>query len=181
MSDLITITGNLTSAPERREVGGGAAMATFGLASTERRLENGSWVDGHTNFYNVSVFRRLAEHTLRSLEKGQRVIVVGKLRVRRWEVNGRTGVSVDLEASSLGPDLMFGVATFEKDLSSSASATSATPHGGDGWAADGADIPDAAQTGAAGAEGDRREASSVPDLVGAGAWGAPGADEQTPF
>lgn len=52
---------------------------------------------------------------LRLLEKGQRVILSGKLKVRHWEANGRTGTSVDLEAMSIGPDLMFGVATFVKD------------------------------------------------------------------
>ena len=73
MSDLIAITGNLTSPPTRHDVAGGIAMVTFGLASTERRFENGTWHDVHTNFYNVSVFRKLAEHAYASLEKGQRV------------------------------------------------------------------------------------------------------------
>ena len=101
MSDLIAITGNLTSPPTRHDVAGGVAMVTFGLASTERRFENGTWHDVHTNFYNVSVFRKLAEHAYASLEKGQRVILSGKLKVRHWEANGRTGTSVDLEATML--------------------------------------------------------------------------------
>ena len=113
--DATAITGNLTSPPTRHDVAGGVAMVTFGLASTERRFENGTWHDVHTNFYNVSVFRKLAEHAYASLEKGQRVILAGKLKVRHWEANGRTGTSVDLEATSIGPDLMFGVATFVKD------------------------------------------------------------------
>ena len=115
MSDLIAVTGNLTSSPLRHAVSGGVTMVTFGLASTERRFDNGTWTDVHTNFYSVSVFRKLAEHAYASLEKGQRVILSGKLKVRSWEANGKSGTSVDLEATSIGPDLMFGVATFVKD------------------------------------------------------------------
>ena len=115
MSDIISITGNLTSAPERLEVAGGVTMVRFGLASTERRLDGGVWTDVHTNYYNVAVFRKLAEHAYQSLERGQRVIVVGKLKVRPWESNGRSGTSMDLEATSLGPDLMFGRVVHEDD------------------------------------------------------------------
>ena len=95
MSDLIAVTGNLTSSPLRHAVSGGVTMVTFGLASTERRFDNGTWTDVHTNFYSVSVFRKLAEHAYASLEKGQRVILSGKLKVRSWEANGKSGTSVE--------------------------------------------------------------------------------------
>jgi hypothetical protein len=41
-------------------------MVRFGLASTERRLDGGVWTDVHTNYYNVAVFRKLAEHAYQS-------------------------------------------------------------------------------------------------------------------
>lgn len=127
MTDLIAVTGNVTASPVLHTTGGGIPMVTFGLASTERRFEDGAWQDGHTNFYNVSAFRALAEHAFASLAKGQRVVAVGRLRVRRWEAAGRTGTSVDLEASSLGPDLKFGVASFRKH--GAAAAYDATAEG----------------------------------------------------
>lgn len=141
MSDVITVVGNLTSPPERRELPGGGIVAKFGLASTERKLENGTWVDKHTSYYNVSVFRKLGEHALASLQRGQRVIVTGKLRIRDWENSERRGTSADLDATALGPDLMFGVATFVKDAAGGAtyeapqSPAASTP--ADAWAAPG--------------------------------------------
>ncbi|MBN9176276.1 MAG: single-stranded DNA-binding protein [Microbacterium sp.] len=201
MTDTISITGNLTSAPERIEVAGGVTMVRFGLASTERRLDGGVWTDVHTNYYNVAVFRKLAEHAYRSLERGQRVIVVGKLKVRPWESNGRTGTSMDLEASSLGPDLMFGVATFTKTTrlagQGEAPAPEPEPEPEPSWAAPGAadavlgreasDSPSAERgtttvhaqqdEGSAGASSE----ASGGELVGAAGWGAPADAEQTPF
>jgi single stranded DNA-binding protein (ssb) len=172
MTDLIAITGNITSTPERRK-STGATIATFGLASTERRLEDGTWVDVHTNFYNVAVFRQLAENVLHSLEKGQRVIVTGRVRVRHWESNGRTGTSVDIEASSVGPDLMFGTAVFTRTAGARASAPTSSREEEQEWAPSAqSDAPPAPQ-------GAVRDESR--GLVAAGHWGEPPSEETTPF
>lgn len=200
MSDLITVTGNITAPPTRQETGGGVPMVTFGLASTERRVENGAWIDGHTNFYNVSVFRSLAENAYASLEKGQRIIVTGRIRVRRWEANGRTGTSVDLEATSVGPDLLFGVATFVKNGQPSrvSAPHDGSPHDGTPqgetpqWATAPAGGENAGGTGgepaggSAGVPSGTDEAPAAgrtaPQLITAGGWGAPPVDEDaTPF
>lgn len=181
MTDQIAVTGNITSVPERRDLAGGGVMVTFGLATTERRNDNGQWVDVHTNFYNVAVFRKLAEHALSSFVKGQRVIVSGKVKVKQWEANGHRGTSVDLEATSLGPDLMFGVATFVKD---GGNATYRAPQQD---VADASQRDDEWQTSAPGDGGAPLEAGAAAsesredgELVGAGAWAAPG-DDSTPF
>lgn len=197
MTDIISITGNLTSAPERLEVAGGVTMVRFGLASTERRLEGGAWTDVHTNYYNVAVFRKLAEHAYQSLERGQRVIVVGKLKVRPWESNGRSGTSMDLEASSLGPDLMFGVASFTKTtrVAGHGDASTTEPAPEPSWSAPGAadamlgtGASPSQHAGSAEASGHvqgERTAStagaSSGELVGAAGWGASVDGEQTPF
>ena len=189
MTDTISITGNLTSAPERLQVAGGVTMVRFGLASTERRFDSGVWTDVHTNYYNVAVFRKLAEHAYQSLERGQRVIVVGKLKVRPWESNGRSGTSMDLEATSLGPDLMFGVATFTKTTRPAGNADAPSTGSEPTWAAPGAaDAPTAQQSEADEANGPAHGEQRAPaagtsggELVGAGGWGAPSDAEQTPF
>ncbi|MFT4052358.1 MAG: single-stranded DNA-binding protein [Microbacterium sp.] len=186
MSDLIVVTGNLTSPPERRGSASGVAMATFGLASTERRLENGTWKDIHTNFYSVAAYRRLAEHALSSLQKGQRVIVVGRLKVRTWEVNGRSGTSVDIDATSLGPDLLFGTTTFVKDAPSGnvseappaedASVGVMTSVGVDAWSVPGADASAGAPAASAALDAAARELRRG-ELVSAAILG----DDMTPF
>ena len=193
MSDLIAVTGNLTSAPQRRELTNGVVMATFGLASTERRRENGTWIDVHTNFYDVVVYRKLAEHALASLQRGQRVIVMGKLKIRKWDSNGHSGVTVDLEASALGPDLKFGVASFVRD--EAATTSSASPQvgpapqvGTDAWATPGEaareldpraslEAVEARGTTVPGEDAAGVPAGGTPELVAAGAWG----EDPTPF
>lgn len=169
MTDQITVTGNLTGDPVRRGAEGAPPVASFGLASTERRLENGVWVDAHTNFYSVSAFRGLAENVLQSLARGQRVIVVGKLRLRPWDQNGRSGVTADIDATSVGPDLLFGVTSFVK------SQKSAFPARGGGE--DGPGMPHGTVDDDLGAD----PGDGAPELVGVQGWAAPGTEDPTPF
>jgi single stranded DNA-binding protein (ssb) len=116
MSDQITIVGTVVNDPERRRTSGGVTVANLRVASNVRRRDEatGSWVDGHTNWYSVSAYRGLAEHTLASVRKGQRVVVVGAFKLREWESNGRQGVAAEIDAFSLGHDLLWGTSTFTR-------------------------------------------------------------------
>lgn len=119
MSDTITITGNVATDPEKRETTAGVAVASFRLASKQRRFDRntGMWVDGVTNWYSVSVFRRLGEHAYLSLRRGDRVVVTGRLRLREWEAGGKRGWSAEIEADALGHDLLWGTTVFTRDAS----------------------------------------------------------------
>lgn len=119
MSDHITVIGNIATEPERRQTSTGVCVMSFRLASTQRHRDDrtGQWVDGSTNWYTVSAFRQLAEHALESLQKGQRVIVTGKLRLRSWETSAKKGLDVEIDADGLGHDLRWGTSTFQHDTS----------------------------------------------------------------
>lgn len=116
VSEQITVVGTIVNDPERRRTGTGVTVANFRLASNVRRRDEAShtWVDGHTNWFSVSAYRGLAEHALDSLRKGQRVIVVGSFKLREWEANGRQGVAAEIDASSLGHDLLWGSSRFQR-------------------------------------------------------------------
>lgn len=145
MSDTITITGNIATEPESRQ-SGMTPIASFRVASTQRRIdkESGRWVDAHTNWYTVSAFRQLAVHALKSLHKGQRVIVTGRLKVRTWENASGKGTSVDIDAEAIGHDLLWGTTDFRRDDSAASDSGAPTqvtewsvqtPGGGDdAWA-----------------------------------------------
>lgn len=174
MSDRITVIGNVASQPERRELPGGIPAISFRLASSERRLENGQWVDSHTNWYWVSAYRKLADHALASLEKGQRVIVTGRFRVKQWESGGKSGSSAEIDAEGLGHDLMFGTTTFHKGPSS---ATPPPAAENAGWAVPG----DTHSSPARGAETDAAsEQPAEAVLVGVGG-GDGDREDTTPF
>lgn len=117
MSDQITVVGTIANVPERRTTANGVAVANFRLATNVRRRDetSGAWIDGHTNWYTVSAYRGLADHALASLQKGQRVIVSGSFKLREWESNGRQGMSAEIDAHSLGHDLLWGTTRFERD------------------------------------------------------------------
>ena len=60
-------------------------MASIRLAVTPRIRERDGWKDGATSYVRVNVWHDLAEHVADSLSKGDRVVVVGRLRTRAWE------------------------------------------------------------------------------------------------
>lgn len=151
MSDRITVVGNIATVPERRQTGTGIPVAHFRLATSQRHRDaQGAWVDGTTNFYSVSAYRQLAEHALASLQRGQRVIVTGALKIRTWEVGEKKGTEAEIDADALGPDLQWGTSRFTAlKRETAAPATDASwsapglPAGGPNGPEDGSADPDA--------------------------------------
>lgn len=115
MTETITVVGNITE-PELKTTDTGLQILSFRLASTERRFEKGEekWVEGATNWYSVSAFRQLADNAGRSLRKGDRVVVTGRLRLRDWETAAKKGVTAQIDADALGHDLRWGTTTFHR-------------------------------------------------------------------
>lgn len=120
MSDTITLTGVVATIPRVLTTAEGLAITSFRLASTQRRFDRSQerWVDGDTNWYTITTFRQLATNTAASLKKGERVLVVGRLRIRDWESGDRAGTNVDIEAEALGHDLTWGTAAFARSVAS---------------------------------------------------------------
>jgi single-stranded DNA-binding protein len=81
----VTITGNLTDDPDLRFTPNGTEVANFRLAVTARVRDGEGWRDGETSFFRVNVWRQLAEHVAESLAKGDRAMVIGRLKSRSWE------------------------------------------------------------------------------------------------
>jgi single-strand DNA-binding protein len=74
------------------------------------------WVDGETNWYTVTSFKSLAINTAGSIQKGERILVTGKLLIRDWDNGERAGTSVELEAEAIGHDLNWGNSTFTRTV-----------------------------------------------------------------
>ena len=109
------LIGNLTADPELRHTANGLPVTNFTVAGTERKYENGQFVDGNTLFMRCTVWRDLAEHVASSLSKGQRVMVTGRLKQEEYtDKEGNKRVSVSLDVDELGVSLRFGTATFQR-------------------------------------------------------------------
>lgn len=116
MTDHISITGLIATEPRNIVTSEGLAICSFRLASPQRHFSRAgnTWIDGETNWYTVSAFRQLAEHSASSLRKGERVVVRGRLKLRQWEREDKSGLSAEIEADSLGHDLRWGSAQFTR-------------------------------------------------------------------
>lgn len=110
MSETITITGLIGTTPRHIVTSEGLPITSFRLAAPQRRFDaqSGKWVDADTNWYTIVCFRQLATNTAHSLNKGERVVVVGKLRIREWETDQKKGTNVEVEADAIGHDLTWG-------------------------------------------------------------------------
>ncbi|AWB89534.1 single-stranded DNA-binding protein [Salinibacterium hongtaonis] len=117
MTDTISLSGLVATHPKVVTTAEGLSITSFRLASTQRRYDRAkqTWVDGDTNWYTVTAFRRLASNAAQSLATGQRVLVAGRIRLREWSSEDRKGLTVEIEADSLGHDLTWGVAQFSRN------------------------------------------------------------------
>ncbi|PII81310.1 hypothetical protein BMH32_01120 [Leucobacter sp. OLJS4] len=183
MSTPISVVGTVATVPKLIRTGAGVPLCSFRLASSERRYdrERGEWVEGGTNWYSITAFRSLAEHSHYSFQKGDRVFVSGRLRVRSWENKERSGTSVEIEADALGHELRWGTSRFARQTSGQHDGATVTsfPSPAPG-SAESAGSPASDEEGRDRAETDRVDASSASSdsgssvASGAPAWTVPG-------
>lgn len=99
----VILVGNLGADPEMRHTGGGTAVTTLNIATSE------SWTDKQsgekvekTEWHRVKMFGRLAEIAGDYLKKGRQVYIEGALRTDKY--TGKDGVerySTDIIASEM--------------------------------------------------------------------------------
>lgn len=116
MTDHITVRGLVATDPKFETSASGVEHCSFRLASTKRRFDKatGGWVEGEVNWFTVIAFRNLARNIAESIDKGHRILVTGKLQVRDWDNGEKHGTAVEVLATALGSDLVFGTTSFER-------------------------------------------------------------------
>jgi single-strand DNA-binding protein len=118
MSDTITVIGLVATIPNHVVTGDGLSITTFRLASSQRRYDKTKqeWVEVDTNWYTITTFRQLATNVVSSVQRGQRVVVTGRLRIRDWAKDDKRGTNVEIDAQAVGHDLSWGTATFTRSV-----------------------------------------------------------------
>jgi single-strand DNA-binding protein len=114
--NTVTITGNLTRDPELRYTPSGIATSTLGVAVNRRWQDQTSrqWQEA-VSFFDVVLWRDLAENACDSLAKGDRVIVTGRLEQQSWQTpEGEKRYRVLLVAEEIGPSLRWAVTRAER-------------------------------------------------------------------
>ncbi len=114
MNDTITVCGIVATEPRHLVTDTGIAITSLRLASPSRRWDRStsSWTNGPTNWYTVTAFRSLAANVHKSMKKGDRILVTGRVRIRAWERDGRGGTSVEIDADGIGHDLAWGISNW---------------------------------------------------------------------
>lgn len=93
----ITIVGYLGRDAEQRFTPGGMAVASFSVATTEKRKDGEK-----TTWFRVSLFGKQAENVAPYLTKGKLVYVEGSLRQEEYTTkDGSTRTALEVNASSI--------------------------------------------------------------------------------
>lgn len=140
-SAQVILCGNATADPELRFTPSGAAVANFRIACNDRKFnrQTNEWEDGDTAFVNVTVWRQTAENVAESVQRGQRVVVVGRLKTRQYETReGEKRISVECDADEVAVSLRNATAKVTKMTRQGAGQGGGDPWGGgqqsDPWA-----------------------------------------------
>jgi single-strand DNA-binding protein len=115
MEALVTINGYVGTAVAFRPTQKNVTRASFRLGCTPRVKQGANWVDGNTIWLTIVCWRTLAEHALESVNKGDPVVVSGKLRLQSWpDADGVVQERLVIEATSVGHDLTRGTSAFRR-------------------------------------------------------------------
>lgn len=81
----VILLGNVGKDPDMRQTGGGTLVASFSLATTDRRKDQaGQWQDD-TTWHNLTAFGRTAEIVRDYVAKGSKLYVEGRIKQESWE------------------------------------------------------------------------------------------------
>ena len=127
-SNFITMIGNLTDDPDLRFTQSGVPVCNFRIASSRRFTDKNGQQQEETVFMTVNLWRDMAENVAESLHKGDRAIVIGRIKVRSYEnKEGQTVWVTEIEADEVAPSLRWARVSVSK------TSGSGTGGGGGGW------------------------------------------------
>ena len=96
----VVLIGNICKDPELSETNSGVAVCRFSIAVNRRRASEDA--EQQTAFFNVTVWRGLAETVARYCKKGNKVAVSGQIQIRQYEDReGAKRTSVDVVAEEV--------------------------------------------------------------------------------
>jgi len=95
------LIGRLGQDPNIRRLEGGAIVANFSIATSEKyTAKTGEKIES-TEWHNIVVWNKLAEITEQYVKKGMLIYVEGKLKTRSWEKDGQKHYTTEIFADKL--------------------------------------------------------------------------------
>ncbi|OMC51669.1 hypothetical protein A5747_22640 [Mycobacterium sp. IS-836] len=154
----LTVVGHIVNDPQRRQVGNQEVIKFRVASNSRRRTGDGNWEPGNSLFITVNCWGKLVTGVGAALGKGAPVIVVGYVYTSEYEDrDGNRRSSLEMRATSVGPDVSRAIVRIEKPGYTGPSADQAAAADGEsaanGSATDSADDTAAERTPSGDAEG----------------------------
>lgn len=98
----VILIGNLGSDPEVRHLEGGASVAKFNIATTERYKDRNGNRQEQTEWHRIELWNGLARVAEQYLKKGSKIFIEGKLRTDQWtDQNGQTRYTTSIRGLNM--------------------------------------------------------------------------------
>ena len=111
----LTVVGHIVNDLQRRKVGDQEVIKFRVASNSRRRTGEGSWEPGNSLFITVNCWGKLVTGVGAALGKGAPVIVVGHVYTSEYEDrDGNRRSSLEMRATSVGPDLSRAIVRIEK-------------------------------------------------------------------
>ena len=113
----ITIIGNLNDDPELTTAADGHSVASFTIATAPTAGERltRTWNGTETLVLRCTIWRHPAEHAAKTLRRGMRVVVFGRLNQQTFQtLDGDTRTLLGCEVDDIGPSLRYATATVDR-------------------------------------------------------------------
>ena len=128
----MTIIGNLGADPEVRYLDGGAVVATFNVATTEKYTSRSGEKVEQTEWFRVELWNEQAKVAEKFLKKGNSVYVEGRLRTELWtDKEGKERTSLRVRANTMqllgSPNERSDEASYEAPRQQAAPAQASAP------------------------------------------------------
>ena len=112
--------GNLTRDPELRYFENGSAVCNTGMAINKTWTDPQGKKQESTEFFDLSIWGKMGENVAESFGRGDRVMVVGSLKIRRVEGEDGSKKQVpEINVEEIGPTLRWATTTQSKNLKGS--------------------------------------------------------------
>ena len=114
----VTISGLVATTPRHVVTQDGLPITMFRMAEEVKVWDElrKKFVHGETNWFTIRSEKQLAVNVATSISKGDRVIVSGAVRVMDWDNGERAGTNVEIHASTMGHDLVWGSSSYVRTV-----------------------------------------------------------------
>lgn len=102
MTDLnnVNLIGRLTRDAELKYTNSGMAVCKLSIAVNRSKKNGDAWED-EANFFDATLWGKIAESLSQYLVKGKQIAVHGELRQERWEQDGQNRSKVGININNI--------------------------------------------------------------------------------